>query len=163
MSCYILFMVAHFYATWGLFIPTAIILGIGAAPLWTSKGQYLNIVRTPNNPASLPRESSTIIPPTIFSRPLMILPRKPDGQMMPQRTCSLEYSSSSSSQVSTDRSRHVIMSPRPPGTSRLVDQQCGVPLSLLVIHLVHLQWIRHWIHTVDYLKLYRICAVKENI
>lgn len=44
MTCYILYMIAHFYATWGLFVPAAVILGLGAAPLWTAKGQYLNLV-----------------------------------------------------------------------------------------------------------------------
>ena len=46
MACYIAFMAAHFYATWELFIPAAVILGLGAAPLWTAKCTYLNIVCT---------------------------------------------------------------------------------------------------------------------
>lgn len=44
MACYILYMVAHFYATWGLFIPAGVLLGLGASTLWTAKGQYLNLV-----------------------------------------------------------------------------------------------------------------------
>ncbi|XP_052817426.1 protein unc-93 homolog A-like isoform X2 [Mya arenaria] len=41
MLCYILYMVANFYAVWGTIIPAAIILGIGAAPLWSAKCTYL--------------------------------------------------------------------------------------------------------------------------
>ena len=41
MLCYILYMVANFYARWGTIIPAAIILGIGAAPLWSAKCTYL--------------------------------------------------------------------------------------------------------------------------
>lgn len=41
MCCYILYMAANFYAIWGTIIPTAIILGFGAAPLWSAKCTYL--------------------------------------------------------------------------------------------------------------------------
>ena len=41
MLTYILYMVANFYATWGTIIPGAIILGLGAAPLWSAKCTYL--------------------------------------------------------------------------------------------------------------------------
>lgn len=44
MACYIMFMAAHFYASWGLFIPAAIVVGIGASSLWTSKCTYLTTV-----------------------------------------------------------------------------------------------------------------------
>lgn len=41
MLCYILYMVANFYAVWGTIVPSAIILGFGAAPLWSAKCTYL--------------------------------------------------------------------------------------------------------------------------
>lgn len=41
MLCYILYMAANFYATWWTIIPSAVILGIGAAPLWSAKCTYL--------------------------------------------------------------------------------------------------------------------------
>ena len=41
MLCYILYMGANFYAVWGTIIPTAIILGLGGAPLWSAKCTYL--------------------------------------------------------------------------------------------------------------------------
>ncbi|KAL3858703.1 hypothetical protein ACJMK2_008964 [Sinanodonta woodiana] len=41
MLCYILYMAANFYAIWGTIIPAAIILGLGAAPLWSAKCTYL--------------------------------------------------------------------------------------------------------------------------
>ena len=44
MACYITFMAAHFYAGWSLFIPAAVIVGMGAAPLWTAKSHYVNTV-----------------------------------------------------------------------------------------------------------------------
>lgn len=37
-------MAAHFSATWGLFVPAAVINGLAAATLWTAKSQYLNMV-----------------------------------------------------------------------------------------------------------------------
>ncbi|KAL3858705.1 hypothetical protein ACJMK2_008966 [Sinanodonta woodiana] len=44
MCCYILYMAANFYAIWGTIIPAAIILGLGAAPLWSAKCTYLTQV-----------------------------------------------------------------------------------------------------------------------
>ncbi|KAJ8302834.1 hypothetical protein KUTeg_019230 [Tegillarca granosa] len=41
MLCYILYMAANFYAIWGLIAPSAVILGLGAAPLWSAKCTYL--------------------------------------------------------------------------------------------------------------------------
>ena len=41
MSVYILYMLANFYAIWGTIIPGAIIVGLGAAPLWSAKCTYL--------------------------------------------------------------------------------------------------------------------------
>ena len=41
MLCYILYMAANFYAVWATIIPTAIILGLGGAPLWSAKCTYL--------------------------------------------------------------------------------------------------------------------------
>ncbi|XP_067929897.1 protein unc-93 homolog A-like [Watersipora subatra] len=40
--CYITYVAAHFHATWGVFIPAAVMAGMGAAPLWAAKGHYLN-------------------------------------------------------------------------------------------------------------------------
>jgi len=47
MGCYIMYMAAHFYARWELFVPAAVIVGMGAAPLWASKSHYLNLVGRP--------------------------------------------------------------------------------------------------------------------
>ncbi|XP_050399300.1 protein unc-93 homolog A [Patella vulgata] len=41
MCGYVLYMGANFYAVWGTMIPAAIILGLGAAPLWSAKCAYL--------------------------------------------------------------------------------------------------------------------------
>ncbi|KAL5021970.1 hypothetical protein ScPMuIL_001125 [Solemya velum] len=41
MLCYIGYMAANFYAVWGLIAPAAVILGLGAAPLWSAKCTYL--------------------------------------------------------------------------------------------------------------------------
>ena len=41
MLCYVLYMVANFYAVSWTIIPSAIILGVGAAPLWSAKCTYL--------------------------------------------------------------------------------------------------------------------------
>ena len=38
---YILYMAANIYPTWATILPTAILLGFGAAPLWSSKCTYL--------------------------------------------------------------------------------------------------------------------------
>lgn len=41
MACYILYMVANFYAKWGTMMPSSVIVGLGAAPLWSAKCAYL--------------------------------------------------------------------------------------------------------------------------
>lgn len=41
MVCYVLYMAANFHAVWGLIVPASIILGLGAAPLWSAKCTYL--------------------------------------------------------------------------------------------------------------------------
>lgn len=46
MICYILYMGANFYAIWGTIVPSAIILGFGAAPLWSAKCTYLTQTAT---------------------------------------------------------------------------------------------------------------------
>lgn len=46
MLCYILYMGANFYAVWGTIVPSAIILGFGAAPLWSAKCTYLTQTAT---------------------------------------------------------------------------------------------------------------------
>ncbi|XP_076409022.1 protein unc-93 homolog A isoform X1 [Peromyscus maniculatus bairdii] len=44
MSCYLTFSLANFYANWYTLIPTSILLGLGAAPLWASQCTYITIV-----------------------------------------------------------------------------------------------------------------------
>jgi hypothetical protein len=39
-------MGANFYAIWGTIVPSAIILGFGAAPLWSAKCTYLTQTAT---------------------------------------------------------------------------------------------------------------------
>ncbi|XP_020619657.1 protein unc-93 homolog A-like [Orbicella faveolata] len=41
MTGYVLYTVANYYARWGTLIPASIIIGICAAPLWSSKCAYL--------------------------------------------------------------------------------------------------------------------------
>ncbi|KAK3085508.1 hypothetical protein FSP39_004334 [Pinctada imbricata] len=41
MVCYIVYMAANFYAIWGLMAPASVIIGLGAAPLWSAKCTYL--------------------------------------------------------------------------------------------------------------------------
>ncbi|XP_064641276.1 protein unc-93 homolog A-like [Lineus longissimus] len=41
MFCYLVYMLANFYASWYTLIPGAIILGLGAAPAWAAKCAYL--------------------------------------------------------------------------------------------------------------------------
>jgi len=41
MLCYILYMCANYYVRYATIIPSAIILGLGAAPLWSAKCTYL--------------------------------------------------------------------------------------------------------------------------
>lgn len=41
MCCYVLYMVANFYARWYTIIPASVFVGLGAAPLWSAKCAYL--------------------------------------------------------------------------------------------------------------------------
>ncbi|XP_069113521.1 protein unc-93 homolog A-like isoform X2 [Argopecten irradians] len=41
MICYIVYMAANFYAVWGTMAVASIIVGLGAAPLWSAKCTYL--------------------------------------------------------------------------------------------------------------------------
>ncbi|XP_065055269.1 protein unc-93 homolog A-like isoform X1 [Rhopilema esculentum] len=41
MSCYCAYIIANYYATWATMIPTSILLGFAAAPLWSAKCAYL--------------------------------------------------------------------------------------------------------------------------
>ncbi|XP_060548310.1 protein unc-93 homolog A isoform X2 [Pantherophis guttatus] len=43
MCCYITFSLGNFYASWFTLIPTSVILGLGAAPLWSAKCTYLTV------------------------------------------------------------------------------------------------------------------------
>ncbi|XP_016284496.2 protein unc-93 homolog A isoform X2 [Monodelphis domestica] len=43
MCCYIIFSVGNFSAKWYTLIPTAIILGLGGAPLWSAEASYLTM------------------------------------------------------------------------------------------------------------------------
>lgn len=43
MCCYVAFSLGNFYASWYTLIPTSIILGLGAAPLWSAQSTYLTI------------------------------------------------------------------------------------------------------------------------
>ena len=45
MLCYGLYIAAQFYPSFYTLIPGAIVIGIGAAPLWISKCAYLTLVR----------------------------------------------------------------------------------------------------------------------
>ncbi|XP_036918179.1 protein unc-93 homolog A [Sturnira hondurensis] len=44
MSCYVTFSLGNFYASWYTLVPTSILLGLGAAPLWSAQGTYLTTV-----------------------------------------------------------------------------------------------------------------------
>ena len=44
MFCYTTYMAAQFYPAFETLIPTALLLGLGAAPLWSAKCTYLNQV-----------------------------------------------------------------------------------------------------------------------
>uniref|UniRef100_A0A8C9BWE8 Protein unc-93 homolog A n=1 Tax=Phocoena sinus TaxID=42100 RepID=A0A8C9BWE8_PHOSS len=44
MCCYVTFTLGNFYASWYTLIPTSILLGLGAAPLWSAQGTYLTIM-----------------------------------------------------------------------------------------------------------------------
>ncbi|XP_060063155.1 protein unc-93 homolog A-like [Ylistrum balloti] len=41
MICYIVYMAANFYAVWGTMAVASVIVGLGAAPLWSAKCTYL--------------------------------------------------------------------------------------------------------------------------
>ncbi|XP_067900740.1 protein unc-93 homolog A isoform X3 [Heterodontus francisci] len=41
MCCYVTFSIGNFYPSWCTLIPTAVILGLGGAPLWSAKCTYL--------------------------------------------------------------------------------------------------------------------------
>ncbi|XP_078261309.1 protein unc-93 homolog A isoform X3 [Rhinoraja longicauda] len=43
MCCYVTFSIGNFYPSWYTLIPTAVILGLGGAPLWSAKCTYLTI------------------------------------------------------------------------------------------------------------------------
>ncbi|XP_064454433.1 protein unc-93 homolog A isoform X2 [Mirounga angustirostris] len=43
MCCYVAFSLGNFYASWYTLIPTSILLGLGAAPLWSAQCTYLTI------------------------------------------------------------------------------------------------------------------------
>ncbi|XP_019268325.2 protein unc-93 homolog A [Panthera pardus] len=44
MCCYVAFSLGNFYASWFTLVPTSILLGLGAAPLWSAQGTYLTIM-----------------------------------------------------------------------------------------------------------------------
>ncbi|XP_055289478.1 protein unc-93 homolog A isoform X2 [Moschus berezovskii] len=44
MCCYVAFSLGNFYASWYTLIPTSILVGLGAAALWSAQGTYLTIV-----------------------------------------------------------------------------------------------------------------------
>ncbi|KAF6116883.1 unc-93-like protein A [Phyllostomus discolor] len=44
MSCYVTFSLGNFYASWYTLVPTSVLLGLGAAPLWSAQGTYLTTV-----------------------------------------------------------------------------------------------------------------------
>lgn len=44
MSCYVTFSLGNFYASWYTLIPTSVLLGLGAAPLWSAHSTYLTIM-----------------------------------------------------------------------------------------------------------------------
>ncbi|XP_049991983.1 protein unc-93 homolog A isoform X2 [Alexandromys fortis] len=44
MCCYMTFSLANFYPNWYTLIPTSILLGLGAAPLWSAQCTYITIM-----------------------------------------------------------------------------------------------------------------------
>ncbi|XP_017651967.2 protein unc-93 homolog A-like, partial [Nannospalax galili] len=44
MCCYVAFSLGSFHASWYTLIPTSILLGLGAAPLWSAHCTYLTIM-----------------------------------------------------------------------------------------------------------------------
>ena len=57
--CYVAYIIAQFYPTFGTLIPGAIILGLGAAPMWSAKCTYLTQVG--NKYADLIGENTEVI------------------------------------------------------------------------------------------------------
>lgn len=41
MICYLLYMAANFHAVWGSIVPASVVIGLGAAPLWSAKCSYI--------------------------------------------------------------------------------------------------------------------------
>nr|XP_048277910.1 protein unc-93 homolog A [Myodes glareolus] len=44
MCCYVTFSLANFYPDWHTLIPTSVLLGLGAAPLWSAQCTYITIM-----------------------------------------------------------------------------------------------------------------------
>lgn len=44
MCCYVAFSLGNFHASWYTLIPTSILLGLGAAPLWSAQCTYITIM-----------------------------------------------------------------------------------------------------------------------
>ena len=44
MSCYTIYMLANFYPEWWTLIPASVLVGLGAAPLWSAKCTYLTTI-----------------------------------------------------------------------------------------------------------------------
>ncbi|XP_075815426.1 protein unc-93 homolog A [Microtus pennsylvanicus] len=44
MCCYMIFSLANFYPNWYTLIPTSVLLGLGAAPLWSAQCTYITIM-----------------------------------------------------------------------------------------------------------------------
>uniref|UniRef100_A0A4W2HQL5 Protein unc-93 homolog A n=1 Tax=Bos indicus x Bos taurus TaxID=30522 RepID=A0A4W2HQL5_BOBOX len=44
MCCYVAFSLGNFYASWYTLIPASVLVGLGAAALWSAQGTYLTIV-----------------------------------------------------------------------------------------------------------------------
>ncbi|KAM4865795.1 protein unc-93 homolog A isoform 2-T2 [Thomomys bottae] len=46
MCCYVAFSLGNFQASWFTLIPTSVLLGLGAAPLWSAQCTYLTVLGT---------------------------------------------------------------------------------------------------------------------
>ncbi|KAM5228751.1 protein unc-93 homolog A [Ctenodactylus gundi] len=44
MGCYVAFSLGNFKGSWYTLIPTSVLLGLGAAPLWSAQGTYLTVL-----------------------------------------------------------------------------------------------------------------------
>jgi hypothetical protein len=64
MTCYLAYMAANFYASWYTLIPGAVILGFGAAPVWSAKCAYLT--NTGKEYAQLTKETETAVVTRFF-------------------------------------------------------------------------------------------------